>query len=159
MKFIVIKVNRWKKIKGTERRKGQEQETTKMVKKKWGERRKKKKLTSVFVLLENAQSSVASYLFPFTFYSSTFSYISPLFSSLEHFIFLCHRHLTHRCHMSVRIWGYDHFTLIFPRLFSSLIYVTEDFINHLFYHGRPVSWSMTQKYHFSEASDGELLIA
>jgi hypothetical protein len=82
----------------------------------------------------------------------------PLFSSLEHFICLCQRHLTHRHLMSVRVWVYDHFTLFFPRLFSSLIYVTEDFINHPFYHGRPVSWSMTRKYHFSEASDGEWLI-
>jgi hypothetical protein len=51
------------------------------------------------------------------------------------------------------------FYSLFPRLFASLIYVTKDFINHQFYHGRPVSWSMTRKYHFSEASDGEWLIA
>jgi hypothetical protein len=129
-----------------------------MVKKKWGERRRKNKPTSVFFCGNMHRVLSRIIYFPSHFIAPRF-HTYPLFSSLEHFICLCQRHLTHRRLMSVRVWGYDHFTLFFPRLFSSLIYVTKDFINHQFFHGRPVSWSMTRKYHFSEASDGEWLIA
>lgn len=109
------KSKRVKKMKGTERRKGQEQETTKMVKKKWDERRRKKKPTSVFVLLENAQSSVASYLFPFTFYSSTFSYISPVFLSRAFHCLVPSSLNSLLSHVSpyLRLWSlYSHFSKI-----------------------------------------------
>ena len=111
----------------------------------------------MFVLVENAQCSVAYNLSPFIFYSSTFYTYLP-FSSSEHFLCLCH-HLFNSppTHVSTCLMLRPLYSLL-SKIISIINLRHQRFINHLSYHGRSVSCSMTRKYHFSESSDGEFLI-
>jgi hypothetical protein len=118
----------------------------------------KKKNRQLFVLVENAQRSVACNLFPFTFYSSTFYTYLPCFPR-QSFSFSCAiiSFNSPPTHVSTCLMLRPLYSLL-SKIISIINLRHQRFINHLSYHGRSVSCSMTRKYNFSESSDGEFLI-